>query len=176
MAPHVVHWYSLCSRCLMPKQRTKTTSGHWHSQSHRMAWVGRDLKDHLIPTTLPQGCQSLFQAPDEVSQGPILPGLEHLQGLLPLQFNYSWVGTMAGHLLNVPSKAQLPDHSGMFLDARGLHSLSSTTAACSLLPSFCCRLQVPFSHHFSPFPFQFERVKVSDACYPIQSPQRTLKG
>ena len=43
-----------------------------------MAQVGRDLKDHLFPTPRHgQGCQPVDQALD---QGPIQPGLEHLQG------------------------------------------------------------------------------------------------
>jgi len=41
-----------------------------------MAWVGRDLKDHLVPvpavgSLLPSG---------QVAQCPIQPGLKHLQG------------------------------------------------------------------------------------------------
>jgi len=39
-------------------------------QSHRMAWVGRDLKHHPVPTP----CM------DSATQGPIQPGLECLQG------------------------------------------------------------------------------------------------
>lgn len=42
-----------------------------------MAWVGRDLKDHLVPTPLPsEGCQLQDQALDQASQIPIQPGLE----------------------------------------------------------------------------------------------------
>ena len=42
-----------------------------------MAWVGSDIKDHLVPTSLPwDGCHS----PDQAAQGRIQPGLEHLQG------------------------------------------------------------------------------------------------
>jgi len=42
-----------------------------------MAWVGRDLKDHPVPTPCcGQGCQS----PDQAAQGPIQPGPECLQG------------------------------------------------------------------------------------------------
>jgi len=36
-----------------------------------MVWVGRDLKDHLVPTPLPL---------DQVAHSPIQPGLEHFQG------------------------------------------------------------------------------------------------
>ena len=51
------------------------------TQNHRMAWVGRDLKDHESEG-LPSARQGL-QPPhllDQVAQGPIQPGLEHLQG------------------------------------------------------------------------------------------------
>jgi len=42
-----------------------------------MVWVGRDLKDHLVPPPLPwQGYLPL----DQVVQSPIQPGLEHCQG------------------------------------------------------------------------------------------------
>ena len=38
-----------------------------------MAWVGRDIKDHQIPTPLHrQSCQLLDQVLDEIAQGPIL--------------------------------------------------------------------------------------------------------
>ena len=51
------------------------------SQNHRMAWVGRDLKDH--ETSNPhhrQGHQPLHLILDQAAQGSIQPGLEHLQG------------------------------------------------------------------------------------------------
>jgi len=42
-----------------------------------MALVGKDLKDHLVPTPCRgQGCHPLNQA----AQGPIQPGLECFQG------------------------------------------------------------------------------------------------
>jgi len=42
-----------------------------------MAWVGRDLKDHPIPTPCHwQGCHP----PGEAAQGPIQPGCDCLQG------------------------------------------------------------------------------------------------
>ena len=48
---------------------------------HRMAWVGRDLKDHqLQPLCCRQGCQPPYLILDQAAQGPIQPGLEHLQG------------------------------------------------------------------------------------------------
>jgi len=41
-----------------------------------MVWVGRDLKDQLVPTThCGQGCHPL----DHAAQGPFQPGLECLQ-------------------------------------------------------------------------------------------------
>jgi len=44
-----------------------------------VAWVGRDLKDHQVPTPLPQA-GLLDPMLDQVAHGPIQPGLEHLQG------------------------------------------------------------------------------------------------
>ena len=45
--------------------------------NHRMVWVGRDLKDHLVPTPLPgQGHPPL----DQGAQSHIQPGLGHFQG------------------------------------------------------------------------------------------------
>ena len=44
-------------------------------------WVGRDLKDHEAPTPPPQaGPQPPHLIPAQAAQGPIQPGLEHLQG------------------------------------------------------------------------------------------------
>jgi len=40
-----------------------------------MVWIGRDLKDHPIPTS----CH-WYLSPVEAAQGHIQPGLEHLQG------------------------------------------------------------------------------------------------
>ena len=46
-----------------------------------MARVGRDLKDHEAPTPHHrQGHQPPHLIPDQVAQGSIQPGLEHLQG------------------------------------------------------------------------------------------------
>jgi len=47
-----------------------------------MAWVGRDLKDHEAPTPPchRQGHQPPYLVPAQAAQGPIQPGLEHLQG------------------------------------------------------------------------------------------------
>jgi len=47
-----------------------------------MARVGRDLKDHEAPTHphLRQGHQPPHVMPAQAAQGPIQPGLEHLQG------------------------------------------------------------------------------------------------
>jgi len=39
-----------------------------------MAWVGRELKDHPVPTSLQWALP-----PDPAAQGPIQPGLECLQ-------------------------------------------------------------------------------------------------
>ena len=43
-----------------------------------MAWVRRDLKDHLDPTLC---CGQGYLPPDQAAQYPIQPGLGHLQGL-----------------------------------------------------------------------------------------------
>ncbi|KAK4821804.1 hypothetical protein QYF61_003833 [Mycteria americana] len=46
-------------------------------QTHRMIWVAKDLKDHLVPTP----CHGQGQLPlDQVAQSPMQPGLEHFQG------------------------------------------------------------------------------------------------
>ena len=51
------------------------------SQNHRMARVGRDLKDHESPTPChTQGHQPPHFTPAQAAQGPIQPGLEPLQG------------------------------------------------------------------------------------------------
>jgi len=48
--------------------------------SHRIAWVGRDLKDHSVLTPCRRlGYQLLSQALDQSAQSPIQPGLEHLE-------------------------------------------------------------------------------------------------
>jgi len=61
-----------------------------------MAWVGRDPKDHEAPTPRHmQGHQPPHLIPDQAAQGPIQPGLEHLQGMEhPLS-------SVAHHYLNV---------------------------------------------------------------------------
>jgi len=47
------------------------------SQNHRVAYIGRDLKDHLVPTPChQQDCQLLHQALDQAAQYPIQSGLE----------------------------------------------------------------------------------------------------
>ena len=47
-----------------------------------MAWVGRDIKDHEAPTPPRhrQGHQPSHVMLGQAAQGPIQPGLEHLQG------------------------------------------------------------------------------------------------
>jgi len=47
------------------------------SWSHRMVWVGRYLKDHLVPTPSCHGQGHL--PPDQAAQSSIQPGLEHCQ-------------------------------------------------------------------------------------------------
>ena len=67
-----------------PRQNLRwveSLSGILVSQNHRMAWIGRDLKDHESPTPLQQA-----RLPTSISNtrsgcpGPHPPGLEHLQG------------------------------------------------------------------------------------------------
>jgi len=45
-----------------------------------MAWVGRDLKDHESPTPPARQSHQPSHLLDQVAQGPLHPGLEHLQG------------------------------------------------------------------------------------------------
>ena len=47
-----------------------------------MAWIGKDLKDHQVPTppNHRQGCQLLDQLLSQIAQGPTQPCLKHLQG------------------------------------------------------------------------------------------------
>ena len=58
--------------------------GITESENHRMAWVGRDVKDHEFPTSPPPLPQAGSATPhlilDWAAQGSIQPGLEHLQG------------------------------------------------------------------------------------------------
>ena len=49
-------------------------------QNHRMTRVGRDLEDHVVPTPLPGRATKHTHLLDQVAQGPVQPGLEHLQG------------------------------------------------------------------------------------------------
>ena len=71
-----------------------------------MAWVGRDLKDYESPTPCHrQGHQPPHLILDQAAQGPIQPGLEHLQG---------WgIHNHSGWPVSVPyhpqSKELLPD-------------------------------------------------------------------
>ena len=45
-----------------------------------MASIGRELKDHQVPTPCyKQGCQPLDQVLDQIAQGPIRPGPKHLR-------------------------------------------------------------------------------------------------
>jgi len=46
-----------------------------------MAWIGRDPKDHQVPTPLPhKGHQPPDLVLDQVAEGFIQPGLDQLQG------------------------------------------------------------------------------------------------
>jgi len=49
-----------------------------------MVWVQEDLKDDQVPASL---CQLLDHVLDQAAQGPIQPGLEHLQGWVTHSFS-----------------------------------------------------------------------------------------
>ena len=49
------------------------------SENHRMTQVGKDLKDPEAPNPVPGRAATLPHALDHVAQGPIPPGIEHLQ-------------------------------------------------------------------------------------------------
>ena len=71
-----------------------------HSQNHRLARVGRDLKDCKSPTRHRQGHQPPHSIPAQVVQGPIQPGLEHLQA----QSIHSLSGQLFQHLTTLTVK------------------------------------------------------------------------
>ena len=49
----------------------------WTPVNHRMVWVGKDLKDHLVPPP----CHGQGHLPlAQVAQSPVQPGLEPFQG------------------------------------------------------------------------------------------------
>ena len=71
----------LPANCLQPTPSILQFHAMSHgmgSQNHRMARVGRDLKDHEAPITPPHA--GLPTSTFNTSPGPIQPGLEHLQG------------------------------------------------------------------------------------------------
>ena len=70
---------SILSLCL---ERGTFSNVSWnHRMNHRMAWVGRDLKNHQAPTPCRrQSHQPPGLVPEQAAQGSIQPGLEHLQG------------------------------------------------------------------------------------------------
>jgi len=82
-----------------------------------MPWVGRDLKDHEAPTPCcRQGHQPPHFLPAQVAQGPIQPGLEHLQG---------WTGHPQPLWAAVPA----PHHSlGKELAAKGSRTAIPTSS------------------------------------------------
>jgi len=50
-------------------------------KTRTMAWVGRDPKDQQAPTPCHiQGHQPPYLTLEQAAQGPVQPGLEHLQG------------------------------------------------------------------------------------------------
>ena len=60
---------------------SKAASHRSPTQNHRMAWVGRDLRDHEFQPPLSQaGLQPPHLILDQAAQSPLKPGLEHLQG------------------------------------------------------------------------------------------------
>lgn len=72
-------------------------------QNCRRAWLGRDLRDHLVPAPLMwAGCSS----PDQIAHGPIQPGLDHLRGGACTAF----LGSLFQHLATFSEKLS-PDIS-----------------------------------------------------------------
>jgi len=64
------------------------------SQNHRMVWVGRVMK--FQPPCCRQGHQPPYSIPDQAAQGPIQPGLEHLQGWMG-HLQPPWAAVPAPH-------------------------------------------------------------------------------
>ena len=66
-----------------------------------MAWIGRDLKDHVVPNPChEEGCHPS----DQAAQGPIQPVLEHLKGWSLLSFTFSFLECpCAAHSLPGPA-------------------------------------------------------------------------
>ena len=74
-----------------------------------MAWVGRDLNCHVGNNPCcRQGYQILDYTLDQVAQGPIQPGLEHLQG----QGNHSGKHLTTISVKDIEHEAQICVQSG----------------------------------------------------------------
>ena len=76
-------------------------------------WAGRDLKDHEAPTPPHrQGHQPPHFIPAQAAQGPIQPGLEHLQGWTghpqPLWAAVQHLTTLIGKNFPLTSNLSLP--------------------------------------------------------------------
>ena len=64
--------------CIMDMYQGSSNTG---KKYHRMAWVERSPKAHQVSTPCHrQAHQPADLALEQVAQGPIQPGLEHLQG------------------------------------------------------------------------------------------------
>jgi len=99
------------------------------SQNHRMAWVGKDPKDHQIPSPLSwQGHHPEDLVVDQVAQGPIQVGLEHLQGRSTHTVSYP-------HPLSVRSLLNLQGTKSYVSLLRAL-KFASSLATSLKLPSF----------------------------------------
>jgi len=70
-------WMLRRIRCRAQPLSSKDDSWIKERRNHRMVWVGRDLKGHLVPTPLTWAGTSSTRP---VSQSSIQPGLEHRQG------------------------------------------------------------------------------------------------
>ena len=87
------------------------------TQNHRMAQVGRDLKDHESPTPRHrQGHQPSHLILDQTARDPIQPGLEHLQGwgihnLCAAQDTVSFLGYKGTLLAHVQLAIHLDPHA-----------------------------------------------------------------
>ncbi|XP_048819769.1 uncharacterized protein LOC125701581 [Lagopus muta] len=72
---HVVHLLQKMQLHENTKKKVATTE----SQNHRITRVGRDPKDHVVPTPLPSRATKHTHS-DQVAQDPVQPGLKHVQG------------------------------------------------------------------------------------------------
>ncbi|XP_048803588.1 uncharacterized protein LOC125694433 [Lagopus muta] len=75
----LLHTVTNHNGCFLTAPYKVGTRSPFHSQNHRITRVGRDPKDHVVPTPLP-GRATKHPHSDQVAQDPVQPGLEHVQG------------------------------------------------------------------------------------------------